>query len=103
MANINRLRATVRLIRCTLFPPGEKELKAIIPEPHGTTRITADYYAAALSDLSRLLRPDNRLELLFEGALSPAAPFLLFRLKSSGFSACRAIATKEGIFLTAMR
>jgi|SRR6185369_10405447 len=103
MPNINRVYATIRLIRCSLFQPEGVGLKGITPELHGTTRIAADDYAAALSDISRLLRPDNRVELLFEDALSPAAPFLLYRLKSSGFSGCRAIASAEGILLTALR
>jgi hypothetical protein len=103
MPNINRLYTTIRLIRCALFPSEGICLKRVSPAPQGVTRIAADEHAAALSDLSRLLRPDNRLELLFEGALSPAAPFLLYRLKSSGFSACRAIVSNDGILLTAMR
>jgi|SRR6185369_12436691 len=103
MANINRLYATIRLIRYALSPREDTELKRISPEPVGITRITADDFAAALSDINRLLRPDNRLELLFEGVLSPAAPFLLYRLKSSGFSGCRAVASAEGILLTAIR
>jgi hypothetical protein len=103
MANINRVYITIRLIRCALFQPKGIKLKRIRPEPGGLTRIAADDFAAALSDISRLLRPDNRVELLFEGALTPAAPFLLYRLKSSGFSGCRAIASAEGILLTAMR
>jgi hypothetical protein len=103
MANINRLYATILLIRCALFPPKDTNLNRIRPESGGMTRIAAEGFSAALSDVSRLLRPDNRLELLFEGALSPAAPFLLYRLKSSGFSSCRAIASAEGILLSAMR
>jgi hypothetical protein len=103
MTNINRLYATFILIRYALFPPKNINFNRIRPESHGVTRITSDGFAAALSDVSRLLRPDNRLELLFEGALSPAAPFLLYRLKSSGFSSCRAIASAEGILLSAMR
>lgn len=103
MANINRVYATIRLIRCVLSARKGTELKRISPEPVGTTRIAVDDFAAALSDTSRLLRPDNRLELLFEGVLSPAAPFLLYRLKSAGFSGCRAIASAEGILLTAIR
>jgi hypothetical protein len=103
MANFNRLYATILLIRCALFPRKETNLNRSRPESGGVTRITAEGFAAALSDVSRLLRPDNRLELLFEGALPPAAPFLLYRLKSSGFSSCRAIASSEGILLSAMR
>jgi hypothetical protein len=103
MANINRVYATILLIRCSLLQPKGTELRRISPEPVGMTRITAADFTAALSDISRLLRPDDRLELLFEGALSPAAPFLLYRLKSSGFSECCAVASAEGIFLTATR
>ena len=103
MANINRLYATILLIRCALFPHKHAELQRIHPKLIGTTSITADDFAAAFCDINSLLRPDNRLELFFEGALSPAAPFLLYRLKSSGFSGCRAIASSDGIFLTATR
>ncbi|HXC93044.1 MAG TPA: hypothetical protein VN652_03485 [Geobacteraceae bacterium] len=103
MTNINRLYATILLIRCALFPPKDTELKRICQEAVGVTRITTEEYASALSGFSKLLRPDNRLELFFEGALSPAAPFLLYRLKSSGFSGCRATASSGGIFLTATR
>jgi len=103
MANINRLYATIRLVLCALFPHKGAELKRIHPELIGTTSITAEDFAVAFADINSLLRPDNRLELLFEGALSPAATILLYRLKSSGFSGCRAIASAEGILLTAIR
>jgi hypothetical protein len=103
MANFNRLYATIRLIRYALFQPAETALKQIDPVPGGVTRIAVDDFTTVLYDISRLLRPDNRLELLFEDALSPAAPFLLYRLKSAGFSGCRAIVSAEGIGISAMR
>lgn len=103
MANINRLYATIRLIRCALFPSKGTDTKSIVHAAGEVTRISAEEFAEALSDFDSLMKPDYRIELLFEGALSPAAPFLLYRLKSAGFSGCRAIASAEGIFLSASR
>ncbi len=103
MENINRLYATILLIRCSLFPDKGRTEQMIRPEPDGTTRIAVEGFKEALSDLDRLVRSDKRLELLFESVLSPAAPFLLYRLKSSGYSGCRAVASSVGIHLSALR
>ena len=67
------------------------------------TNIKPEKVAAALFDINNLLRPDGTLELHFDGALFPAGPFLLYRLKSCGFSGCRAVVTEQGILLTAIR
>jgi hypothetical protein len=103
MANINKLCATVLLIRHAIAVAKETEPLSFTPEQAGTTRIAPAEFSAALSGLNSLLRQDGTLELLFEDTLFPGAPFLLYRLKRSGFSACRAVVTNEGILLTAVR
>jgi hypothetical protein len=55
------------------------------------------------ADLSRSLGPDGRLSFRIPGCAAAAAPFVLFRLKRSGFSDCRATATKEGLLVEARR
>jgi len=45
----------------------------------------------------------GNLALLFPGALPLTAPFLLFRLKRLGYSACRATVDGNGLILTASR
>lgn len=102
MTTINGFSATLQLIRQALTGGGRNT--AIVPRPcSGTTTILPSAFAAVLADLDAVLRPDGSLDLLFRSALAPAAPFLLFRLKRTGFSACMATATPEGIRLTARR
>lgn len=103
MININKLSATVLLIKSVLFPLRQSDLLLSPSEKGVTTSISPAQFAAALAGISRLLRADGTLELHFEGALFPAAPFLLYRLKSAGFSDCKAIVTPQGILLTAIR
>lgn len=102
MTTINGLFVTLRLIRHALT--GGERRTAVVPRPSpGTTTILPLAFAAVLADLDAVLRPDNSLDLLFAGALAPAAPFLLFRLKRTGFSACTAMVTAEGIRLRGRR
>jgi len=103
MANINNLRTTVLLIKCCLFPVKRAYISFSPPENGSRTNISSEAYSSALAETDRLLRPDGTLELYFDGPLSPAAPFLLYRLKSAGFSGCRALVTSQGILLTARR
>ena len=55
------------------------------------------------ADFNRAIGQRGELALFFPGCLAVAAPFLLFRLKRTGFSNCSAVATKEGLLLTATR
>jgi len=103
MVNINNLRATLLLIKGSLFPINRGDICLGPPENFGRTDISPEAFSAALAEINSLLRPDGTLELHFTGALSPAAPFLLYRLKSAGFSGCKAVVTPHGILLTAMR
>lgn len=103
MVNINKLRATFLLIKGSLFPVNRHGIRFTPPENGSRTELAPEAFSSALAQIESLLRPDHTLELHFDDALSPAAPFLLFRLKSSGFSGCLAVATGEGILLTALR
>jgi len=103
MANINNLRTTLLLIKGALFPAKRSAISFCPPENGRRTSIPPDAFSSAFAEIDRLLRPDGTLELYFAGALSPAAPFLLYRLKSYGFSGCRAVVTSQGILLTARR
>lgn len=103
MANINRLYRTLRLIKGALFPKRQAGLCFPSPASGSITEISPAEYAVAFAGLTGLLRPDGRLALHFDGALFPAAPFVLYRLKSAGFSDCRAVVTAHGILLTGRR
>jgi len=103
MTNINRLYATLLLIRYTLLP-AKKAARRSFPCAGGSLiRIPPEAFAALLPAVDSCLRPDGRLELLFEAVLAPAAPFLLYHLKRNGFSGCQAVIVPEGIILTARR
>lgn len=102
MSYFNKLRITVQLIIAALFPerscdkhppPGKGAQSEIVPED----------FAFALAYPGRLLRPDGTIEFHFIGASFPAAPFLLSRLKSCGFSGCKAVMTAKGILVTGRR
>jgi len=103
MENINRLSATVLLIKGALFPVKRRDISCSSPENGNTAHISPEEFSSVCADINSLLRPDGTLELHFVGALSLAAPFLLYRLKSDGFSGCKAVVTPTGILLTAMR
>lgn len=103
MKNIKRLCATALLIKGALFPVKRRGSCFNTPENGSTFQIAPEEFSFAFAEIHRLLRPDGTLELHFAGALSPAAPFLLYRLKSAGFSGCRAVVTRDGILLTGLR
>ena len=103
MVNINKLRATLLLIKGSLFPVKRDDNSFSHPGNNSTTNISPEKFSSVFTEINSLLRPDGTLALHFDGALFPAGPFLLYRLKSYGFSSCRAVVTANGILLTAMR
>lgn len=102
----SRLAITVRLIGWALFPPRQERDGGPTPTPfEPEEEIVAQesdlrFYVA---DFNRAVNRRGGVALLFPGCLAPAAPFLLFRLKRSGFSDCRAVITPEGLHLSATR
>ncbi len=103
MVNINKLHATLLLIKGSLFPVKRDDIRFSPPGNGSTTNISPEEFSAVFTEINSLLRPDGTLALNFDGVLFPAGPFLLYRLKSYGFSSCRAVVTADGILLTAMR
>lgn len=102
MSFFNKLRITAQLISASLKPEGNRD-RLLLPEINGRSEIQPEAFSRLLADPEQLLRPDGRLELHFIGAAFPAAPFLLSRLKSCGFSGCKAIMTEKGILVTGSR
>lgn len=105
MAPVSRLRATVALAFFSLFPPTAATAPPAIktdttPPPY---IINPTEIAAAIAALDKFCNRDGTLVLIFTDTLAIAAPFLLFRLKRTGFSACRVTATESGLRLTARR
>jgi hypothetical protein len=103
MVNINKLSATLLLIKGSLFPVKRVDSSFSPPENNSTTNIPLEEFSSVFIEINSLLRPDGTLALHFDGVLFPAGPFLLYRLKSYGFSSCRAVVTADGILLTARR
>lgn len=57
----------------------------------------------ALNDTGKTDWPVGTVRLFFPDTLPLAAPFILFRMKRTGFSNCRVTVTKGGLQLTAIR
>lgn len=103
MININRIYATLLLIRHSFVPANRNECCPLLPASGTMLRVSPAAFAALLPAIDCYLQPDGRLGLLFEEACAPAAPFLLYHLKRNGFSDCKAVITADGIILTARR
>ena len=58
---------------------------------------------AYLGQLDQAVDDKGKLALFFPDCAALAAPFLLFRLKREGFSACRATAAPDGLLVSAGR
>jgi hypothetical protein len=78
-----RIRRTAFLVLCSLFPSA-----------------SASLYNKE-GDGSR--GTDGFLKKFFPGVFPLAAPFLLYRLKKTGFSGCRVTVTDGGLLVTASR
>lgn len=104
MGLVSRLHATLALAYFSLFPPASGSRPSTgrgnAPTPY---TINADEIAAAIANMGRFTNCDGSLAILFKDALSISAPFLLFRLKRTGFSACRIVRVPGGLVLTARR
>jgi hypothetical protein len=109
MTIFNRICQTARVIGLSIFPPRRQtrgtgdvatESAAV---PAGPVRLSANALPICLADFNSVVDRQGRLALFFPDCMAAAAPFLLFRLKRTGFSGCRAVVTDEGLLLTAIR
>ncbi|HLO27446.1 MAG TPA: hypothetical protein VK187_15180 [Geobacteraceae bacterium] len=97
---------TVCVIVNSLFP---KERNRALPRSFtgtpspGYFPVPREDIPDCLAGLDRAVGTDGKLALFFPGCASPAAPFLLFRLKREGYSSCRAISTGDGLLVDARR
>jgi hypothetical protein len=105
MGLTTRLHATTALAFYAIFPPS-----SVVVSPKVNTRVGSGPYtispaeiADTLATLPLFISRDGMLSLLFSDAIGIAAPFLLFRLKRSGYSACTVVQEARGLLLTARR
>jgi hypothetical protein len=75
----------------------------ICRNPDGCRFIGPAEIRACLGNLGKAVDPDGKLALFFPDCSPLAAPFLLFRLKRTGFSNCRIVTTGEGLSLHGTR
>lgn len=99
MSFTRRLQATFVAVRYAIFPAPKSSVTRILP----TETINLESIKPLLSRLDDQLLPDGTLRFQLSDALPITAPFLLYRLKSDGFSACRATVADNGILITAQR
>lgn len=99
-----RLHATLALAYYSLMPPAPDRMPTFdtcgSPPPY---TIKAEEIAAAIAHMNSFAGSDGMLAILFIDALALSAPFLLFRMKRTGFSSCRAMRVPEGLLVTARR
>lgn len=106
MKHLRRLHATITLARYALSPPAISANRSErVPACNGTGpyTINPDEIAIALASIPCFADRDGSLSILFRDVSSLAAPFLLFRLKRTGFSACRVVQEERGLLMTARR
>jgi hypothetical protein len=110
MPIFSRLYLSALIIGQAISPPrpagdrlaGTAGTERLAPSP-GYILVAVRDISFYLADFNRAIGHRGELALFFPGCLVVAAPFLLFRLKRTGFSNCRAVAAKEGLYLTATR
>ncbi len=105
---VQQLIFTARIITVALmptrtmvpFPKNEPAAQGPLC-PGGHIPVKKQNLTQLCSNLRSYLNLQQELRLFFEGALAPAAPFLLFRLKREGFSCCLAWVDKNGLYIEA--
>jgi hypothetical protein len=104
---VRRFYLSLLVIAYSLIPPnrehgGKTALEKTLSQPLNIAS-TKELIRFYLGDLGRCVDRQGELKLLIPGCLALAAPFLLFRLKRSGFSNCRVLMTGKGLLLCARR
>jgi hypothetical protein len=101
MQIVRRLHITFLAVRYSLVPLRRTGRDGTAPDDG--TAVTPQTLPLLLADLSRAMDSTGSIRLFLPGCLSAAAPCLLFRLKRSGYSACRATISPDGLLLSASR
>ena len=112
---LHNIYLTALVISYSIFPPRPENARnnrkatadsatpGIFDYSNSLIAVRSDNVRFLLADLNRAINTQGELRLLFPGCLALAAPLLLFRLKREGFSDCRALMTREGVLLSALR
>ena len=107
---LQRLYRTLLVIGFSIRPASPGKSKYILKTTPESSHSLSIHVVASneairyyLSDMCKWIDRQGELRLLFPGCHVLAAPFLLYRLKRSGFSDCRALMTGEGLLITAVR
>jgi len=110
MDSIRRLHQTLLLVCYLLFPNttgSEKTRKNNDKDlPHYITdyiEIPVKKIPLFLNDPAQASGPNGTMGFLVPQVFSLAAPFILFRLKRSGFSGCRVTVRERGLMVEATR
>jgi hypothetical protein len=105
-----QLRNTILSVFYSLVPgfkgpalkPGTPILKKDT-RPGGHIESSTQEIHNFLLDPVSALQPAGTLKVLLPHTLPPAAPFVLYRLKRSGFSSCRVTVMANGLLVEATR
>ncbi len=103
---VKRFRTTAIIIAHSLFPSEEKAHLAKHEFCHDAAdcqSIVPDHIQYFMANPDCAVNGNGELTLFFPDCISLAAPFLLMRLKRTGFSRCQAVIECGGIVLTARR
>jgi hypothetical protein len=105
-----RLRRTAFLVLCSLFPSLFTSLYCSEEDGNTPNHCMNETISLAIKKFPGVLRtpaasvgPDGFLRIFFPCVFPLAAPFLLYRLKRTGFSGCRVTVTDGGLLVTARR
>jgi hypothetical protein len=105
-----RFCRTAFLVLCSLLPSistllNYREGKKNTPtsDTHGTISTAATRFPEFLREPEGSVGTDGSLKILIPLVFPLAAPFLLYRLKRTGFSGCRVTVIDGGLLVTARR
>ncbi len=104
---LRRLWTAAIVIAYTLFPPREKNDCLTGHEPsHGAPSCGLVRQAGIphfMANPACAMDDRGDLAIFFPDCILLTAPFLLLRLKQTGFSRCKAVTLRGGIFITGRR
>lgn len=100
----SRILATVRLSLFSLFPPLTGDVSSADDFMQiRDASLSPEMFIALLRHMKYCAGRADEIICTISGALPPAGPFVLFRLKRWGFSGFRASADREGLRITVRR